>query len=104
MTALPPFVINVTNGHGLVYLVIALRQLTSHVAAKTSKANNKKVAEVTDFELLSEISCGATIGSLVIGYNNFCDLPQQQDFAKIYIPCNDKDKILVLSLGDSSGL
>jgi hypothetical protein len=84
--------------------VIALRQLTSHVAAKTSKANNKKVVEVTDFELLTKISCGATIGSLATGYNNFCDLPQQQDFAKIYIPCNEKDKVLVLALGDVTGL
>ena len=72
-------------------------------AAKTSKVDNNTVAEVTDFELLCEISCGATIGSLAIGYDNFCDLPQQQEFAKIYIPCYEKDKILVFALGDGTG-
>jgi hypothetical protein len=71
--------------------------------AKTSEGDNNTLAEVTDFELLCEISCGATIGSLAIGYDNFCDLPQQQDFAKIYIPCYEKDKILVFALGDGTG-
>jgi len=41
---------------------------------------------------------------LAIGYDNFCDLPQQQDFVKIYIPCYKNDKILVLALGDGTGL
>jgi len=72
-------------------------------ATKTSKGDSNTVAEVTDFELLCEISCGATIGSLAIGYDNFCVLPQQQDFSKISIPCYEKDKILVFALGDGTG-
>lgn len=69
----------------------------------TTSKGNGTFADVTEFELLCEISCGATIGSLAIGYDNFCDLPQQQDYAKIYIPCYEKDKILVFALGDGKG-
>lgn len=69
----------------------------------TSTNGSDTEVEATHYELLCEIACGATIGSLAIGYDNFCDVPQQKDFAKIYIPCYEKDKILVFALGDGTG-
>jgi hypothetical protein len=54
----------------------------------------------SNYALMCEIECGATIGSIGIGYEDFCYAPQQKNYAKIYIPCYEKDKILVFALGN----
>lgn len=52
------------------------------------------------YSLLCEIQCGATVGSLAIGYQNFCGAEGQlEKYAKIYVPCFEKDKILVFAFG-----
>jgi len=55
---------------------------------------------VTAYDLLCEIECGATVGSLAVSYSDFCSVEQQSGYAKIFIPCYEKDKILVFALGD----
>jgi hypothetical protein len=54
----------------------------------------------SNYALMCEIECGATVGSIGIGYEDFCYTPQQRSYAKIYIPCYEKDKILVFALGN----
>jgi hypothetical protein len=48
---------------------------------------------------MCEIECGATVGSIGIGYENFMDADQEDDYAKLYIPCYEKDKVLVFAVG-----
>ena len=71
-------------------------------AAYFFRPRRKRSNDPTHYELMCEIDCGATVGSLAIGYENFCGLPQQSNFAKLYIPCYEKEKILVFALGDGS--
>jgi hypothetical protein len=54
------------------------------------------------YTLMCEIECGATVGSIGIGYENFLRdaYEQDEDYAKLYIPCYEKDKILVFAMGD----
>lgn len=54
----------------------------------------------SNYALMCEIECGATVGSIGIGYEDFCYAQQQRSYAKIYIPCYEKDKILVFALGN----
>lgn len=54
----------------------------------------------SNYAVMCEIECGATVGSIGIGYEDFCYTPQQKSYAKIYIPCYEKDKILVFALGN----
>lgn len=51
------------------------------------------------YKLMSEIKCGATVGSIGIGYEDLCSAEQEAGYAKIYIPCYEKDKILVFAMG-----
>ena len=57
----------------------------------------------TLYKLMVEIKCESTVGSIGVGYGNFLstdDEPQENDgYAKLYIPCYEKDKILVFALG-----
>ena len=54
----------------------------------------------TNYKLMAEIQCQATVGSIGIGYDDFLSLPTQESgYAKLYIPCFEKDKILVFALG-----
>lgn len=53
----------------------------------------------TQYKLMAEIACDATVGSIAIGYDDFHTTEQERGFAKMYIPCFEKDKILVLALG-----
>jgi hypothetical protein len=53
----------------------------------------------TNYQLMAEIQCQATVGSIGIGYDDFSSVEQESDFAKLYIPCFEKDKILVFALG-----
>ena len=52
-----------------------------------------------DYKLMCEIKCGATVGSIAVGYDDLCDTEQESGYAKIYVPCFEKDKILVFALG-----
>lgn len=51
------------------------------------------------YKLMCEIKCGATVGSIAVGYDDLCSAKQESGYAKIYIPCFEKDKILVFALG-----
>ncbi|GKZ01424.1 hypothetical protein MPSEU_001093200 [Mayamaea pseudoterrestris] len=56
----------------------------------------------THYQLMVEIKCESTVGSIGVGYDDFTtDMPQEADYAKLYIPCHEKDKILVFALGSS---
>jgi len=62
--------------------------------------SNDDVADPqAQYKLMTEIKCDATVGSIAIGYDNLCDVEQESGYAKIYIPCYEKDKILVFALG-----
>ena len=64
-------------------------------------SNNEtmSIERSTRYKLMAEIQCGATVGSIGVGYGCFGDVPQEDGFAKLYIPCYEKDKILVFGLG-----
>lgn len=53
-----------------------------------------------NYKLMCEIECGATVGSIAVGYDDFCSTEQQSGFAKLYIPCYEKDKVLVFAMGN----
>lgn len=61
----------------------------------------------TTYELMVEILCQSTVGSIGIGYDDFSSTDQESGYAKLYVPCYEKDKILVFGLGsgkdDTSG-
>jgi hypothetical protein len=69
------------------------------------KGANNKDANIVDndpqaeYKLMCEIKCGATVGSIAVGYDDLCSTEQESGYAKIYIPCFEKDKILVFALG-----
>jgi hypothetical protein len=52
------------------------------------------------YSLMCEIKCGATVGSIGIGYEDLCSAEQEPGYVKLYIPCYEKDKILVFALGN----
>ena len=52
------------------------------------------------YKLMCEIECGATVGSIAVGYGDFCAAEQQSGYAKLYIPCYEKDKVLVFAMGN----
>lgn len=54
------------------------------------------------YKLMCEIKCGATVGSIAVGYDTLCSVDQEPGYAKLYIPCYEKDKILVFALGRGS--
>ena len=67
---------------------------------KNNKNNKGKDDPSTRYKLMAEIQCQATVGSIGIGYDDFLSLPtQERGYAKLYIPCYEKDKILVFALG-----
>ena len=52
---------------------------------------------------MCEIKCGATVGSiLAVGYDNLCSVEQKPGYAKLCIPCYEKDKIIVFALGSGN--
>ncbi len=53
----------------------------------------------TNYKLMAEIQCEATVGSIGIGYNDFSSVEQESGYAKLYIPCFEADKIMVFGLG-----
>ena len=54
----------------------------------------------TDYKLMCEIKCGSTVGSIAVGYDDLCETEQESGYAKIYIPCFERDKILVFAMGN----
>jgi len=52
------------------------------------------------YTMMCQIECGATVGSIAVGYEDFCYEPQQKGYAKIYISCYEIDKVLVFALGN----
>jgi len=52
------------------------------------------------YTMMCKIECGATVGSIGVGYEDFCFMPQQKGYAKLYISCYEIDKVLVFSLGN----
>jgi hypothetical protein len=67
-----------------------------HDATTTSRSSDPNA----NYKLMCEIECGATVGSIAVGYDDFCSTEQQSGFAKLYIPCYEKDKVLVFAMGD----
>lgn len=53
----------------------------------------------SQYKLMCEIKCGATVGSIAVGYENLCSVDQESGYAKVYVPCFEKDRILVFALG-----
>jgi hypothetical protein len=51
------------------------------------------------YKLMVEIECGATVGSIGIGYDDFLSVEQESEYAKLYIPLFERDKILVFAMG-----
>jgi hypothetical protein len=66
------------------------------VATSTALAVSDPKAQ---YKLMCEIKCGATVGSIAIGYADLCTAAQESGYAKVYIPCYEKDKILVFAMG-----
>ncbi len=69
----------------------------------SSSTNNHNINHQdpsSNYAMMCEIECGATVGSIGIGYEDFCFAPQQNGYAKLYIPCYEKDKVLVFALGN----
>jgi hypothetical protein len=74
------------------------------------RRNNKKrynnddsgIDNDAQYKLMCEIKCGATVGSIAIGYGDLCSAEQESGYAKIYVPCFEKDKILVFALGSGA--
>ena len=54
------------------------------------------------YKLMCEVKCAATVGSTAVGYDNLCSVEQEPGYAKLYIPCYEKDKILVFALGSGN--
>lgn len=48
-----------------------------------------------DYRLLAEIRCESTVGSLAVRYDD-----ASGGFARLYIPCYERDRILVFGFGD----
>jgi len=54
------------------------------------------------YKLMVEIECGATVGSIGVGYDDFLSIEQESEYAKLYIPLFEKDKILVFAMGSGA--
>jgi hypothetical protein len=64
----------------------------------TRGATETIVDASTRYKLMMEIQCGATVGSIGIGYDDFI-AEEESGYAKLYIPCYEKDRVLVFGLG-----
>jgi hypothetical protein len=63
------------------------------------KDESASVDPSTRYKLIVEIECGATVGSIGIGYDDFTSAEQESGYAKLYIPCYEKDKVHVFAFG-----
>lgn len=70
--------------------------------------SDTKLAGLSDpsahYKPMVEIQCGATVGSLGVGYDEFASAEQEAGYAKVYVPCFEKDKILVFALGNGDSI
>jgi hypothetical protein len=57
------------------------------------------IDKAAQYKLMLEIKCESTVGSIAIGYDEFSPVEQESGFAKIFVPCFEKDKVLVFALG-----
>lgn len=73
------------------------RMLNSNQDQNNASVNVIDLA--AQYRLMCEIKCGSTVGSIAVGYQDLCGVEQESGYAKIYIPCFEKDKILVFALG-----
>ncbi|KAG7340257.1 hypothetical protein IV203_023800 [Nitzschia inconspicua] len=64
-----------------------------------SSSSTTMVDEAARYKLMCEIKCGSTVGSIAVGYEDLCGVEQESGYAKLYIPCFEKDKILAFALG-----
>ena len=69
-------------------------ELTTSVGGRQDKSAN--------YKLMVEIDCQSTVGSIGIGYADFTSEEQEQGYAKLYIPCYERDKVLVFALGSGT--
>mmetsp|Transcript_11118 Transcript_11118/g.21615 ORF Transcript_11118/g.21615 Transcript_11118/m.21615 type:complete len:613 (+) Transcript_11118:30-1868(+) len=60
---------------------------------------NDGIDKSTKYSLMCEIKCKSTVGSLAIGYDDFCSAEQHSGYAKIYVPCYELNKVLVFAMG-----
>lgn len=54
----------------------------------------------TIYKLMVEIECGATVGSIGIGYDSISSTDPNNEYAKLFVPCYEHDKVLVFGLGN----
>lgn len=73
-----------------------------HPSERFTSGEAKAVDLSAQYKLMVELKCGSTVGSIGIGYNDFGAVAQESGYAKIYIPCYEKDKILVFALGSGN--
>ena len=64
-----------------------------------SDSSNLRVDVGAQYKLMCEIKCAATVGSIGVGYADLLEEEQESGYAKIYVPCYEKDKILVFAMG-----
>ncbi len=72
------------------------------VESTDMNSDDSNVDKSTNYALMCEIKCKATVGSLAIGYDDIMESSleaQQSGYAKIYVPCYEQDKVLVFSMG-----
>jgi hypothetical protein len=73
------------------------------VESTDMNSDDSNVDKSTNYALMCEIKCKATVGSLAIGYDDIVEssleAQQQSGYAKIYVPCYEQDKVLVFSMG-----
>ena len=53
----------------------------------------------TNYALMCEIECGGTVGSLALSYEDCFGAPSEKGWAKMYIPCYERDRIFVFGMG-----
>jgi hypothetical protein len=68
--------------------------------ACSDESTSSQVDNSSHYKLMAEFQCGATVGSIGIGYDDFSSVEQESGYAKLYIPCYERDKILVFGLGN----
>lgn len=68
--------------------------------ACSHESTSSRLDTNTHYKLMAELQCGATVGSIGIGYDDFSSVEQESGYAKLYIPCYERDKILVFGLGN----
>ena len=70
------------------------------IILRPSQTHQEQKDPSSSYSVMCEIECSGTVGSLAIGYDDLLSSsPNNQGYAKLYIPAYETDKILVFSLG-----